>query len=301
MFHPFLAFVFTAGRGTTVPYPNNLFYPVGGGPGSPDVPTFFIEFPSFPRMSLNEYNIASRGNHPPVLEYTLDGEDTLRSGNTGLYFNLKADEDIVVSPPDTSSNLLTAVAKLGNVPEFSVYQVPGLGTDLDGTVFDVFPGSPAIQDDGIIAFKGNYAKPVEATDIATDEAVTVLVSQTGVFYRQLTQGDGGGDGNLYVVANSQTLIPEPNVKCKSTLFGSTAAPSVVDTNMVFRGLDDEDDPGCGGLYLAKMDPETGPNYPDLTALVTIETEVPGEDAGVTFTNFGEGKLTGRSLLYVYES
>ena len=79
---------------------------------------------------------------------------------------------------------------------------------------------------------------------------------------------------------------------------STAAPSVVDTNMVFRGLDDEDDPGCGGLYLAEMD---STNYPDLTALVTIETEVPGEDAGVTFTNFGEGKLTGRSLLYVYES
>ena len=29
--------------------------------------------------------------------------------------------------------------------------------------------------------------------------------------------------------------------------------AVVDTNMVFRGLDDEDDPGCGGLYLAQMD------------------------------------------------
>ena len=85
------------------------------------------------------------------------------------------------------------------------------------------------------------------------------------------------------------------------MFGSTAAPSVVDTNMVFRGLDDEDDPGCGGLYLAQMVSETGPNYPELTPLVTIETEVPGEEAGVTFTNFGEGKLTGRSLLYVYES
>ena len=291
MFHPFLAFVFTAGRGTTVPQPNNLTYPVDPPTNLTEVPTFFIEFPSFPRMSLNEYNIASRGNHPPVLEYTLDGEDT-RSGNTGLYFNLVADLD-TESPPSTSLNFLTAVAKLGNVPEFSVYQVPGLGLNLDGTVFDVFPGSPAIQDDGIIAFKGNYAKPVEATD-----GSTVTISQTGVFYRQLTQDEGGGDDNLYVVANSQTLIPEPNVKCKSTLFGSTAAPSVVDTTMVFRGLDDEDDPGCGGLYSAQMNSE---NYPELTPLVTIETEVPGEEAGVTFTNFGEGKLTGRSLLYVYES
>ena len=94
-----------------------------------------------------------------------DGEDT-RSGNTGLYFNLVADLD-TESPPSTSLNFLTAVAKLGNVPEFSVYQVPGLGRDFDGTVFDVFPGSPAIQDDGIIAFKGNYAIPVEATDGST--------------------------------------------------------------------------------------------------------------------------------------
>ena len=211
MFHPFLAFVFTAGRGTTVPYPNNLTYPpIGGGSDSDKIPTFFIEFPSFPRMSLNEYNIASRGNHPPVLEYTLpDGEDT-RSGNTGLYFNLVADLD-TESPPSTILNFLTAVAKLGNVPEFSVYQVPGLGRDFDGTVFDVFPGSPAIQDDGIIAFKGNYAIPVEATD-----GSTVTISQTGVFYRQLTQDEGGGDDNLYVVANSQTLIPERNHKCKST-------------------------------------------------------------------------------------
>ena len=210
MFLPFLAFVFTAGRGTTVPYPNNLTYPVDPPDNTTLVPTFFIEFPSFPRMSLNEYNIASRGNHPPVLEYTLpDGEDT-RSGNTGLYFNLVADLD-TESPLDTSPNFLTAVAKLGNVPEFSVYQVPGLGRDFDGTVFDVFPGSPAIQDDGIIAFKGNYAIPVEATD-----GSTVTISQTGVFYRQLTQDEGGGDDNLYVVANSQTLIPERNHKCKST-------------------------------------------------------------------------------------
>ena len=151
-----------AGRRTFVPQPNNLT-------------TEFIEFPSFPRMSINEDNIATRGNHGPVLEYTLEDGTDSRSGNTGLYFNLVTENDTV----GTSPNLLTGVTKLGNVPEFSIYQVPGLGSNYDGTVFDVFPGSPAIQDDGTIAFKGNYAK---------DDA-----SHTGVFYRRLEQTAGGGN------------------------------------------------------------------------------------------------------------
>eukprot|EP00985_Skeletonema_marinoi_P004068 scaffold1789_cov200-Skeletonema_marinoi.AAC.3 len=237
-----------AGRRTTVPQSNNL-------------DTKFIEFPSFPRMSINDDNIATRGNHGPVWKYVKDGNET-RAGNTGLYFNLAAKYEIETA--NVRLNLQTGVAKLGNVPEFEIYQVPGL--EIPGVVFDVFPGSPAIQDDSTIAFKGNYAKSG--------------VSQTGVFYRQLD-----GAGQLFVVANSQTNIPEPSTNCNTTTFGSTASPSIVDSKMVFRGLDNEDDPGCGGIYMAEMDSS---NYPMLKSLVSLETTVPGEKGGATFTSFGEG-------------
>ena len=248
-----------AGRRTLVPQPNNLT-------------TEFIEFPSFPRMSINKDNIATRGNHGPVWKFMLEEDTESRSGNTGLYFNLftKNDTESLVG---ASLNLQTGVAKLGNVPEFSsIYQVPGLGSNYSGTIFDVFPGSPAIQDDGTIAFKGNYAK---------DDA-----SQTGVFYRRLEQTAGGGNAQIYVVANSQTAIPKPTTNCKNLTFGSTASPSIVDSKMVFRGLDIEDDPGCGGIYMANIMDSS--NYPDLTTLVSLETNVPLEEDDVTFTNFGEG-------------
>ena len=248
-----------AGRRTLVPQPNNLT-------------TEFIEFPSFPRMSINEDNIATRGNHGPVWKFMLEEDTESKSGNTGLYFNLVTNDDIE-STVGTSPNLQTGVAKLGNVPQFSsIYQVPGLGSNYSGTIFDVFPGSPAIQDDGTIAFKGNYAK---------DDA-----SQTGVFYRRLEQRAGGGNAQIYVVANSQTAIPEPTTNCKNLTFGSTASPSIVDSKMVFRGLDIEDDPGCGGIYLANIMDSS--DYPDLTTLVSLETNVPLEEDDVTFTNFGEG-------------
>jgi hypothetical protein len=77
----------------------------------------------------------------------------------GLYFSLQPSDE---TESDTSSTLYTAIPKLGLVPEFSdQFQVPQL-TDGDGNAlqdipFDVFPGSPSIDDFGMIAFKGNYA------------------------------------------------------------------------------------------------------------------------------------------------
>ena len=66
--------------------------------------------------------------------------------------------------------------------------------------------------------------------------------------------------------------------------------------MVFRGLDIEDDPGCGGIYLANITDSS--DYPDLTTLVSLETNVPLEEAGVTFANFGEGlSYDGRSVAF----
>ena len=233
-----------AGRRTTVPGPNNLN-------------TTFFEFPSFPRMSISSYHIATRGNHGPVLQYEIDDENTTKVGNTGLYFNLVAENDIETD--STSPNLQTGMAKLGSVPEYSIYEVPGLDKEYAGTVFDVFPGSPAIEDDGIIGFKGNYAKGNE--------------SQTGVFHRQLVQQVGGGDGKVFVVANSDTET-----------FGSTSPPSIANSKMVFIGLNVEEDPKCGAIYQAEMHSS---NFPELQTLVNFQTLVPGED-NQKFTRFGEG-------------
>ena len=260
-----------AGRRTTVPQPNNLN-------------TTFIEFPSFPRLAQTAYYIAARGNHDPVLEYKLEGaaaavgvgdddeEETTRAGNTGLYFNLVAKDDTISTTlDDTSPNFLTGMAKLGNVPGYEVYQVPGLDLEYDGTVFDVFPGSPAIQDDGTIAFKGNYA--------------IGNISQTGVFHRKLVQEEGGGDSQIYVAANSQTTIPDPIDACQTATFGSTSPPSIANSKLVFLGLDIEEDPKCGGLYAVDVVPS---HYAPLKTIVNFETFVPGEEGGTTFTRFGEG-------------
>ena len=262
-----------AGRRTLVPPPNNLN-------------TTFFEFPSFPRMSIINDYIATRGNHDPVLKYELerrvlaedeDDADTTRVGNTGIFFNLRAKDDTETAP-DTSPNFKTGMDKLGAVPgidpqtllDYSIYQVPGLDPEEhDGTVFDVFPGSPAIQDDGTIAFKGNYA--IDG------------LSQTGVFHRKLQDEDGGGDAPLFVVANSLTTIPDGAGECQTDTFGSTSPPSIAEGKIVFLGLDIEEDPKCGGLYEAGV---VSSNYADLKSLVTFETAVPGESAN--FSRFGEG-------------
>ena len=198
-----------AGRRTLVPPPNNLN-------------TTFFEFPSFPRMSIINDYIATRGNHDPVLKYELerrvlaedeDDADTTRVGNTGIFFNLRAKDDTETAP-DTSPNFKTGMNKLGAVPgidpqtllDYSIYQVPGFDPEEhDGTVFDVFPGSP-VQDDGTIAFKGNYA--IDG------------LSQTGVFHRKLQDVDGGGEAPLFVVANSLTTIPDGAGECQTITFGS---------------------------------------------------------------------------------
>jgi len=149
---------------------------------------------------------------------------------------------------------------------------------LTGVIFDVFPGAPAIDDEGFIGTKGNYNK--------------LGIPQTGVFYRNLTEGTSGVVelGTLHVIANSETTIPEPigltQTKVCSTpnsTFGSTAPPSVAKGRMVFLGLDNEDAPMCGGIYEAPMN---STNFPDLTPLVDLETAVPGE-SNELFAQLGE--------------
>lgn len=232
-----------AGGGMLVPDPNNL-------DGT------FNEFPSIPRIGIHSDVVVTRGNHQPVWEYNLpDGSET-RAGTSGVYVNLDGN--------DPQSDLITGASKLGAVPGFEFFAVPGL--DLL-TSFDVFPGAPSITDESVIAFKGNY---------------TDGIAKTGVFYRKLEAEPAGGPADIKLIANSDTEIPNPGACLNGTTFGSTAPPSAAAGTVVFVGFDNEDDPTCGGIYRAPL-----AQSPQLTTLVGLESEVPGLP-GETFTRIGEG-------------
>jgi hypothetical protein len=257
-------------RTTEVPQPNNLLVPPGG-PGL----TAFGETPSFPRIDMWSGTIATRGNHRPVWRYVLpDGSET-RAGTTGIYTNPFGD-------------LVTGAAKLGAVPDFDFLAVPGVEPP---TMFDVFPGAPAIVDGATIVFKGNYT-----VSGPTFAAFNATVGKTGVYYRDLEDDpifldDGtelspaGGMEPVVLIADSaHTLIPGT-----TRVFGSTAPPSAADGQAVFAGFDDEESPTLGGIYLAPLapyDPLT--EQPDLKTLVGIGQRVPGEGARMTFRHLGEG-------------
>ena len=223
-------------RTTLVPYPNNL-------------DTTFVETPSFPRIDMSSDTIATRGNHQPVWRYFLpDGTET-RAGTTGIYTN----------PFD---DLITGAAKLGDVPEFSFFEVP----EFPGIRFEVFPGAPSVTEGDTIVFKGNYTAPGGS-------------ARTGVYYRNLEDEPAGGTSPVVLIANStDTLIPGTD-----TVFGSTAPPSAAGERVVFAGFDNEDAPTLGGIYLAALEP-----LPPLTTLVSIGERVPGESRNATFNGLGEG-------------
>ena len=242
-------------RTTEVPPPNNGHYP----PTDPLLTTF-VETPSFPRIDMGSDTIATRGNHQPVWVYALpDGSET-RVGTTGIYTN-------------AFGPLITGAAKLGAVPGFSFFAVPGLEPP---TPFDVFPGAPAVTNERTLVFKGNYT--LDNT------------GRTGVFYRVLDPqpivlSDGtelapaGGVSPVVLIANNvDTLIPGTGI-----VFGSTSPPSAANGLVVFAGFDNEQAPTLGGLYLAPLAPQ-----PPLTTLVRIGERVPGESSGDTFNGLGEG-------------
>jgi hypothetical protein len=221
----------------------------------------FNEFPSIPRIGVQTGLIATRGESSPVWEYTLNGVDT-RVGTSGIYLNT-----------GLNSAPLTGMSQLGPIPEFSYWQVPNAPA---GTKFDQFPGAPSPTNGRLVVFKGNW----------TDANA---VSQTGVYYRDVI----GKQGTLPVqfVADTSTVIP--NQPSGGTVtFGSTAPPSAVGLQMVFVGLDNEDAPTLGGIYLAKIKPN-----PPLTTLIGIGDPVPGVP-NETFNMIGEGlSFTGRYVSF----
>ena len=238
-------------RQTLVPEPNNRG-------------TVFIEPPSFPRVDMWSYAIATRGNHQPVWKVLNQaGEIVEQLGTTGIYTN-------------PFGPLITGASKLGAVPAFSFFEVP----EAVGTPFDVFPGAPAVTLGGTIVFKGNYTLD--------------LAGKTGVYYRDLVNApillpDGGslapagGTNPVVLIANNtHTLIPGTR-----TVFGSTAPPSAADRQAVFAGFDNEENPTLGGIYLAPLTPYSLSEQPKLRTLVGIGSQVPGERKNTVFNKLGE--------------
>ncbi len=221
---------------TLVPYPNNL-------------DTLFREFPAIPRIAMKKDFPATRGIHQPVYEFSLGADETTRVGTTGLYMELG------------SHTAVTAMSKLGGeagfAPGFEYFAVPGYPE----LAFDVFPGAPTIADDGTIAFKGNF---------------TVNgVGKTGIFFRRVLDTPGGGTAPVEMIASSDTQIP--NLPAKVILnFGSTAPPTIAGDQIAFLGLDNEDNPSYGGIYVAPI--EAGAT---LTPIAEIGAFLVGTDRQLT--------------------
>lgn len=157
-------------------------------------------------------------------------------------------------------SLATGASMVGVAPGEEIYAVPGAPAN---TKFDQFPGAPAV-DGTTIAYKGNYT-------VGTTSA-------TGVFYRNLSSATQPTE----LIANTSTVIPgQPGDG--TVTFGATAPPSAANGEVVFTGWDNEDAPALGGIYMAPESPS-----PTITPLVSIGDQVPGQPAGETFTNFGEG-------------
>jgi hypothetical protein len=216
----------------------------------------FNEFPSFARIDSGSSLVATRGQSQPVWQYIdpSTGSDT-RVGTSGIY----------ATPGGT---LTTGMGLLGAVPAFPQFQIPQPAVSSNGLRFDQFPGAPAAFDGKFIAFKGNYTENT--------------VSQTGVFYRDIVSG-GGTTGAVAIAWRGMDMPTTPYVPAGTT-FGSTAPPSAAKGQVVFTGLDNEEAPTAGGIYLAKV------GQPGLTTLVSIGETVSGvtNPGGTTLNRLGEG-------------
>jgi hypothetical protein len=246
---------------TLVPQPNNTG-------------AMFNEFPSIPRIDMSSGVLATRGQTAPQWTYT-DPTTLLETkvGTAGLYVTL----------PD---GLTTGMNILGAVPEFSsVMRVPNT-VSTTPVKFDQFPGSPSVTGGKYVVTKGNYTDTEIVTDPTTGASSPVSVGKTGIYFRDVSSGTSP----IQVIADSNTLIPGTSVK-----FGSTAPPSAANGQVVFTGLDNEDAPTAGGIYVAPL-----ASLPTLTPLIQIgKTSVPDRSgtplpapnasaAAPTFTQVGEG-------------
>jgi hypothetical protein len=239
--------------GGEVPQPNNT--PSGGG-GSGLAK--FLEFPSFPRIDVGSRMIATRAQTQPIWTYLLPDGSESRVGTAGVYGTV-------------GGVLSTGACLLGGVRDaatdelvFPWWQVPGA---VEGTRFDQFPGAASPSDGEFVVFKGNWTDAAAAT------------GRTGVYYRSMTSM--GGMAPVQRIADSLMAIPGQTGPVLVP-FGSTAPPSAAYGYAVFLGLDNEESPTLGGIYLAALMPD-----PPLSPVVVLGDQVPGEAPGTAFNRMGE--------------
>ncbi|MBK8814231.1 MAG: hypothetical protein IPN42_01355 [Methylococcaceae bacterium] len=213
-------------------------------------PATFNEFPAFPRIDKLYSSVAFRGQSQPTWEDPVLGK---LGGTAGVYAN-------------TFGELRTGVRNLEVTAAFSQYFVPTIALSAGSlpTRFDQFPGAPGISEKNRITFKGNY----------TDNTV----SKTGIFYRSSLTSTS----TVKAIAWTGLKIPDENGLPTVAVYGSTAPPSTANSQVVFAGFDNEENPSAGGIYHARL----GFATPRLKALVDIGTPVPNI-AGATFNRFGE--------------
>jgi hypothetical protein len=209
----------------------------------------FNEFPSFPRIDANSGTLAFRGQSTPSY---LDAAGE-RSGTSGLY-----------ATPGGGS-LVTGIRNV--IPnELPQFLVPNQAVP---TKFDQFPGAPS-PDGNIVTFKGNW------TDSNKD-------AQTGVYFRDMVAN--GGTSPVVKIAERGDAIPTKAVPGGgSAVFGSTSPPSAADSKMVFTGLDNEEAPTAGGIFMADL---MSADPTDLTTVAGFQTKVP-KNLTNTLSAFGEG-------------
>jgi hypothetical protein len=249
-----------ATNGMTVPAPNNTLYN--------GVLAAFISFPSIARIDGLSSTVSFRSQHQPVYTYLLGATET-RGGALGGHTNAGR------GPLLTGASLLGAVVE-NTALSFPWYSVPGT---LPGTRFDQFPGTIAVSDGTIIAFKGNYTDPADS------------LGKTGVYYRDVVAA--GGTSPTYLIANSASTVIPNQPPGGAVKFGSTAPPSTANGHMYFVGSDIEEAPTLGGVYMAQM---VQPAV--LETLVGIGSQVPREPPGATFSMFGEGLSVSTDGRYV---
>ncbi len=230
-------------RDEVIPDPNNITNP---GPAT------YNEFPSFPRIDAASNTAAFRAQSTPSWLVTLpDGSET-RSGTTGLYAN------------PVGNTVITGIRNIEPVGGFPEYLVPNQSVS---TRFEQFPGAPSPTGD-IVTFKGNW----------TD---STGVGQTGVYYRDMVAN--GGTSNVVEVASRGMLIPTSAVPGGgSAVFDSTAPPSAAGGKIVFTGLDNEDAPTAGGIFMSPLTVS-----PTLTTVAGFNTFVPNNGTN-TLNAIGEG-------------
>jgi hypothetical protein len=236
-----------------VPQPNNT--PAGGsGSGLAK----FLEFPSFPRVDVGSRMIATRAQTQPTWTFLQPDGTESRIGTAGVYATI-------------DGKLETGTCLLGSVRDaatgalvFPWWQVPGAA---EGTRFDQFPGAASPCDGEYVVFKGNWTDAAAAT------------GRTGVYFRSMTGLDG--QAAVQRIADSQMAIPGQTGPV-TLPFGSTAPPSAANGRAVFLGVDNEEAPTLGGIYLAELLPD-----PPLAAVVALGDQVPGEAKGASFNRIGE--------------